>query len=292
MYKYFILLIIILILIISKYNNLLLKENFSNKLIIKKPTYWKQLNFTNKLKIYGSQINKDYSLFVDKLNVKTYINNLGIKDLYIAKLYTILESKIDVLNLNSLPKNCVIKTNHGWADIIIVKDNKIKQMYARGTKMEPEINNYKLWKKIVLKKYKTKYEPHYQYLTPTIFVEEYLGDNLIDYKIFCINSKPVLLQTERDVKKENCINFYDNKFNKLNIHKNYKKCNYIISKPKKCDKLLSLASKISKKFEFVRTDFYIIKDKIYFGEFTFIPSGGNSYFNPISFDYKLSKNWD
>ena len=159
--------------------------------------------------------------------------------------------------------------------------------------MEPEINNYKLWKKIVLKKYKTKYEPHYQYLTPTIFVEEYLGDNLIDYKIYCIYGKTVLIQIHSAL-NDKCLNYYDTNLKFINIEGKYSHCKkeLEIKKLKEINKLLKISEVLSKKFEFVRTDFYIIKDKIYFGEFTFIPSGGNSYFNPISFDYKLSKNWD
>ena len=90
-------------------------------------------------------------------------------------------------------------------------------MYSRGKKY----NNYEQWKESSLSNYETKYEPHYKHIKKKIFVEEYLGDNLFDYKIYCIHGNPILIQVERNVKKEQCINYYDCNFNKLNIRKKF-----------------------------------------------------------------------
>ena len=275
---------IFLILILLKKNKL---ECFNDKrLTMIKPNNWKKIKFTDKLKIYGSQLDSNYSLYSDKLNVKKYLNNLNINNLHTAKLIKILDQKKNI-NLNVLPSNCIIKTNHGWSDIIIIKNNKIISMNSRGKK----IDSYYDWKKSALSNYITKYEPHYQYIEKQIFIEEYLGDNLFDFKIHCIQGNPVLIQVERNVKKEKCINYYDCNFNILNIKKNFPKCNYKNSKPSNLKEILNISRILSRKFEFVRIDLYNINNKIYFGEFTFIPSGGNSYFMNNKYEYKLSNNW-
>ena len=277
--------IILLILSILLTKNKL--EGFKEERInIVKPKNWKKLKFTDKLKIYGSQLNSNYSLYCDKLNVKTYLYNQDIKNLHTAKLIKVIDIN-EKLSLENLPPNCIIKTNHGWSDIIVIKNNKIVSMYSRGKKY----NNYEQWKQSSLSNYETKYEPHYKYIKKTIFVEEYLGDNLFDYKIYCIQGNPILIQVERNIKKEQCINYYDCNFNKLNIKKNFPNCSYNNIKPSNLNEILNISKQLSKKFEFVRVDLYNINNRIYFGEFTFIPSGGNSYFLSDNYENQLSSYW-
>ena len=82
---------IFLILILLKKNKL---ECFNDKrLTMIKPNNWKKIKFTDKLKIYGSQLDSNYSLYSDKLNVKKYLNNLNINNLHTAKLIKILDQK-------------------------------------------------------------------------------------------------------------------------------------------------------------------------------------------------------
>jgi hypothetical protein len=48
--------------------------------------------------------------------------------------------------------------------------------------------------------------------------------------------------------------------------------------------MLNLSRKLSKNISFVRTDFYIIQDKVYFGEMTFFPTSGFGQFKPDKYD--------
>ncbi len=144
-----ILFILILGLIIITLNiNKILKENFVNKLKpIPKPKKWNSLGFNKKIKIYGLNLTKTHGFFADKLRVKKYINNLNISNLKVPKLIKVLNKELDLdLDLNII-KDCVIKTNNGWNDIIIIKNSKIKKMIARGKKLEPIKSNYEFWKK-------------------------------------------------------------------------------------------------------------------------------------------------
>ena len=55
----------------------------------------------------------------------------------------------------------------------------------------------------------------------------------------------------------------------------------VVEKPKCLDKLLSLSSKLSKGFKFVRVDLYLVNDEIYFGELTFHPGAGFCRFRSL-----------
>jgi hypothetical protein len=59
-------------------------------------------------------------------------------------------------------------------------------------------------------------------------------------------------------------------------------------KPNCLKKLIKLASILSKVFSYVRVDFYIINEKIYFGEMTFYSESGIANIIPPCFEKRLS----
>ena len=63
-----------------------------------------------------------------------------------------------------------------------------------------------------------------------------------------------------------------------------------IEKPECLAELLEYARKLSKPFIHARVDFYIVKDKIYFGEITFTNGAGFDRCSSYEFDLKMG-NW-
>lgn len=53
----------------------------------------------------------------------------------------------------------------------------------------------------------------------------------------------------------------------------YKKFDKDIKELSCLKEMIEVSKKLSKPFEFVRMDYYIINDKLYFGEMTFTPAG-------------------
>ena len=292
MYKIIFLLLISIILILNlKYNT---SENFDNNVSFLnkyKTDKWSQLGFNDKLKIYSKNLPVEYSNYVDKYKVKKIVKNMKIDNLFVSKTYKVLDINNKNINLNSLPKDCVVKTNNGSGDVILIKNRNIYQMIGRGKVLEPKVNNYKKWLELSIKPHITKYENQYKYVKPVVFVEEYLGENLFDYKFWCINKNPEFIQVERNEKIERCINFYDLNLNLLPITKTEKNCDYKIDKPKNFKTMINIARKLCQQFEFCRIDLYNINGKIYFGEFTFAPSGANKLFKPIKYEYEIGKKW-
>ena len=69
--------------------------------------------------------------------------------------------KNEDLDLNKIPRDCVIKTNNGSGDVIVIKDRKIKVMTGRGGKYQGKISEYKKWRVKSLIPHVTESETHY-----------------------------------------------------------------------------------------------------------------------------------
>lgn len=276
-YNFSILIILISLLIILLYSKKNV-ESFNN------------IKFTDKLKEYGKNLPENYSFYADKYLVKKYINGLNIPNLICPKTLMVLDKNED-LDLNKIPKNCVIKTNNGSGDVILIKDRKIKVMTGRGGKYQGKLSEYKKWRVKSLIPHVTESETHYSKIKPVIFVEEYLGDNIKDYKFFCLDGKILFLQINGDRFQGHFKNLYDENFNLLDFTYLCKNSNEKLKKPDKFEDMKELVKQLSKPFKFVRVDLYCVKDKIYFGELTFVPLAGRSLIKPIEYDYKLGKSW-
>ena len=120
-------------------------------------------------------------------------------------------------------------------------------------------------------------EFHYSYIKRKIFAEEFIGDELKNYKFLCYNGKPkfVYLSVMEDNKKYR--NFYDMNWNFLNyscLSEPHPTQNF--SKPKFFELMKRYARILSSNFIFVRVDFYELENEIRLGELTFTPM--NSFF--------------
>ena len=282
----------VLLILLLVYINFDFKEHFSvNVDKLKKPKNWPLIGFSEKLRYYGTKLPSKYSLYSDKYLVKEYIKNLKIKDLYIPKTLKVFRLKHHT-SLEDLPKNCVIKTNNGSGDIVKVENNKITLIKGRGKTFKNNIEAFNHWKKLALKPIFNKYEKHYIDIKPVIFAEENLGDNIRDYKFFCIRGNVILFHIDSDRFIETCRNIYDINVKKLPFSKGDPNCNYDIPRPNNLEKMIEICKKISSKFEFARVDLYDISGKIYFGEITFVPAAGTNDIRPVIYDKIIGSLWE
>ena len=99
-----------------------------------------------------------------------------------------------------------------------------------------------------------------------------------DYKVYCFNGKPrfIMVCVGRENGGHPKFYFFDDAWNLARINKDSISApeNFHMEKPLCFNKMLECAEKLSKAFPFVRVDFYIDKEKVYFGELTFTPAGG------------------
>ncbi|MFW6009572.1 MAG: ATP-grasp fold amidoligase family protein [archaeon] len=220
----------------------------------------------------------------DKFKVRKYVKE-KIGEEHINKLYGIYNS-VNEINLNNLPKKFVLKGTHGSGFNIICK-NKDKINWKIKKK------EMKRWMK--LNYYWRTREWVYKDIKPRIICEKYLEEpglsEVKDYKIFCFNGEPKIIQVDFNRFTHHKRNLYDLDWNFLNVKIEYPSDkNKKIKKPEKLNKMLKLSKKLSEGFSHVRVDFYYVKNKIIFGEMTFFHGSGMEKIIPEEFEIKMG-NW-
>ncbi len=209
---------------------------------------------------------------IDKIGTKYLIPLLGVYD------------NFDEINFEKLPNKFVIKCNHGRRYNIIVQNKNKLNLTITKSKIEKWINtNYA---------FKNGLELQYRDIQPKILIEKYIEDDkghLKDYKFMCFNGKPYYIYLDYQNKLEHKRNLYDLHWNQLPYEINsHLSTFHLTEKPKYLEKMIKLASILSKDFLYVRVDLYATKEKIYFGGMTFTSSSGIDDIKPKKFERKLS----
>lgn len=242
------------------------KKKMHQKLNLKNPkTFNEKLQW---LKLHDR--NPLYTTLVDKYKVREYIkNNLGEE--YLIPIIGVYDS-FDEIDFGELPNKFVMKCNHDSASVIVCKNKKELDIESAREKLEKALNrNF----------YYGGREWAYKNVKPKIIIEKFMEDKkglLLDYKFYCFNGKSdyVMICANRDKGKTNF--FYLNRNGELmrnmtndgiEAPKNFK-----VEVPDNLEEMFNIVCKLSKDIPFVRIDLYNVDGRIYFGEFTFYPSGG------------------
>lgn len=213
--------------------------------------------------------------FVDKILLRNYSRKIIGKDICvpIIKIY----NDVDDINLDELPDKFILKCNHGSGMNIICTDKKKFNLYDAKKKLRNWLNiNYGL----------DNFESQYINVKKKVFAEEYLGDNLFDYKVNCFNGEPKFIRVRSIINGRNINNHYSLNWTLTNIALNYQ--DYIrdpsvnIKKPFNLDKMIYYAKLLSTNFCFCRVDFYEIDKVLYLGELTFSPFNVEIQYNDKS----------
>lgn len=132
----------------------------------------------------------------------------------------------------------------------------------------------------------------YGEIEPLIIVEKLLYDNgdiPYSYK-FCMfagKCKMVYVLNRDDI----TISIYDEEFNMLDVKRKGHPLGEKKDKPKAFNKMIRFAELLSTDFDFVRVDFFLVRDHVYFGELTHYPGSGHGVFEPAEYDLELGKFW-
>ena len=236
----------------NKEINLVNPKGFNEKL------NWLKLNFRNPL----------FTMMADKYWVKQYVANKIGKE-YVVPCYGCWKS-VDEIDFDYLPEKCFLKSTHDSGGGILVDKSEgidFKRIRKRFNKKTLQGKNW-YWH---LREYP------YKHIEPRIIADEYLdegtGKELHDYKFYCFNGEPAYMYVTNKGKKI-YENYYDLKFNAIDISHGYDRVYPEFSKPANFEKMIELARVLSNGLPFVRVDFFNVNNKLYFGEFTFYDWGG------------------
>lgn len=224
-----------------------------------------------------------YHRLVDKYEVKGIVEDLIGKE-YIVPCYGVWDNLNDI-DYSSLPNKFVLKSTHDSSGAFVCQNKDHLDLLAvRNHFKDFEMGNY--W---------PAREWAYKGVKPRILADQLLDDDsgheLTDYKFWCFNGEPkVMYITNKGEHVEE--NFYDMEFKPLMIDHGFPRSIPEYEKPNDFEKMKELARILSKDMSFVRVDFFDIKGKIYFGEFTFYDWGGYMPFANYEMDKHLGNLWD
>lgn len=253
----------------GRWPNLYNPKTFNEKL------NWLKLNDHNPI----------YTLMVDKYEAKKYVSDV-IGNEYVIPTYGVWDRAEDI-DFDSLPDKFVLKATHDSGRVIVCTDRSTFDKRRAIKEMQISLSrNF----------YAVTREWPYKNVKPRIIAERLLeitsGDELADYKVHNFNGVPKVILVCRDRFKATGLteDFYDSEWNHLDVRRpGHPNAQVLENKPPELNKMLELSKKLSQGFPFMRTDFYIVDGKIYFGEITLYPASAAVPFIPASFDYELGK---
>jgi hypothetical protein len=234
-------------------------------------TFNEKLNYLKLLPLYFS-----YSHIADKVLVRDHINKT-IGEKYLIPCLGIYENPEEI-DFDKLPAQFILKTNHGSGWNIICRD---KSTFNR--KRSERL--FKRW--LGFNAYYLSREKQYKNIKPLIICEELLEFEIYDYKFFCFKGQPEFVQVDIDRFSDHKRAFYNMNWEKLPFSIRYEISEKNIVKPLQFDEMKSLAEELSKDISFCRIDLYIHNERVFFGEITLIPGGGNEPFLPQQYDEKI-----
>ena len=258
------------------------KKNLGYKLNLKNPRSFNEKVVYKKIHDRNPLLTRT----ADKYSVRSYVKEvLGEKEgekILIPLLY--VTDKPKTIPFEKLPKDFVIKANHGSGWNIIVRNGKYNKKEIIK-KCEAWLNT-----PFGLEKMEWAYKDIKRKIVIEEFIQDEKGKSPKDYKFFVFHGKCKMIQVDSDRFEEHTRSLFDENFNYLDMSLKFKQGKKI-KPPKKYKEMKKLAEKIVEKFEFARIDLYTTKNKIYLGEITHYPETGNGLFTPIKKDRELGKNW-
>lgn len=231
------------------------------------------------LKLYDR--NPLYTLLVDKSAVKEYVGE-KIGTQYVIPSYGVWDH-FDDINFDLLPNQFVLKTTHdGGGDGVIICTNK--------EELNTDDARQRINKSLKRDVYKNLREWPYKNVPHRILAEQLLlndGQPIQDYKIHCFNGEPKFILVCKDRYESSGLteDFFDCGWNHIPVRRpKHPNSNTPVEVPEELGQMLDLSRQLSVGIPFVRTDFYLVNHKIFFGEMTFYPTSGYTAFVPDEYD--------
>lgn len=226
----------------------------------------------------------------DKWQVRNYVREKGLEEILLP-VYGQAWTDVNQIDFDLLPNQFALKATHGCKMNYICADKKTFD----EEKCKKEI---KRWLRTTYGGYSCEW--HYQKIPHRFYCEKFLenAQNLIDYKIHCINGQPafILVCSERVSSNKKgmkvTLDLFDTNWNKIDAlcaSGDELPGTGNIQKPSRLDEMLQISKVLSQDFQFVRVDLYEVAGKVYFGELTFTPANGVFPYFTDEFNREMGK---
>lgn len=250
----------------------------------RKPSDWDNWTFNQKIIWRGLNLDPriPYGPLVDKLQAKKIVQN----EMPTAKVFFATDDPSQIF-IKKLPDSFVMKANNVSGRATLVKDGRIiaTKKHNGNFVSKKSTNSF-------LRAYATKWlaslygrnkETQYALIKPMILFEEYLEDITNEIGLFFFNGKVrvIVVYFTGGYTKKPMVSYYDENWNQFNItnHPTLVLKTEPIERPPYMDKLIAFGERFAEKIDHVRIDFFVSKNDVYFGEFTFTTAGGHNLKN-------------
>jgi hypothetical protein len=182
----------------------------------------------------------------------------------------------------TLPERWVLKPNHRTGLVHLgvgTPDAAALQRRTRRWLEEPQHTRLGEW--------------GYSVARRLLLAEEWLGEpgtTPDDFKIFCFDGRPMLIQRDINRFSGHRRHFLAPDGTPMRVSSGFDDTEPP-PPPADLERMLDVASTLSKGYDFVRVDLYDVAGELYFGEYTVYPGGGLDPFEPASFDRDFGRHW-
>ncbi len=257
------------------------EKNLGYKLDLKNPKTFSQ-------RIVYKKINDRNILLpqmADKYKVRDYIKKvLGDDSLKHLVPLLFVSQKPEDIPFEKFDCSFIAKVNHNSGPHFIVKKGEVidKNKIIAGLKEQLRYPYGVL-----------KHEWAYRKIKPrTVLVEKLLTDKMgdlpKDYKFHMIGGRCAFIQVDFDRFIDHSRSLYDENWKFIKGTLKFKQ-GPEAERPVNLDKMLEIAKKLSKDFDYLRVDLYSIDDNVYIGELTHYPGSGVERFTPESLDFQFGQ---
>jgi hypothetical protein len=238
-------------------------------------TFGEKLNY---MKLFDR--NPDYPRIVDKYEVREYVSKrIGSK--YLNEIFY-SSKNAQTIPFSDLPQEYIVKASHGWNMNIIVKNalSEIERNKVIGT-----VESWLSYDHSQLHA-----EWAYSLASRRVLIEKYLGDAVVDYKIYCFDGKPMFIKVDADRDSEQTTIYLDTAWEPLPFgNPRVRRPKTLPPRPSSLPDMVYLAAQLSQELRFARVDFFEVDCVPVFGEITLYPSGGNIWFSPSEWNTSVGK---
>jgi hypothetical protein len=225
----------------------------------------------------SDEIRAPLRVFVsDKEHVKQFVRE-QVGDEYNVPTIAVLRSTSEVDEFD-FPADCCIKPTHASGQVILRKD---------GAPVDRE--RIKRW--FGIDYYRFGREWNYRGLQRKVIVEPLIfgGTNVEDFKIFCFQGVPRLIQVDIDRYINHTRKFFDVDWNEQDFSIIYPRSTADFPRPASLAKMLDVARRLSAPFSFVRIDLYSDGQQVLVGEVTNCSENAGGFFVPRNAEKRASE---
>lgn len=244
--------------------------------------------------------------FADKAAVRDYVAE-AIGRQYLPHAYAIVDDPTALYDV-SLPDSYVVKPTHGSGAAIVVSDRAPLEarlppepwgwVYTHvAAEFAPRADVVRIARGWVAQLYGQGPNREWVYgrIPRRIIVEEMLAtaDGSIpdDYKFFVFHGKCAFVQVDSGRFGRRTQDFFRADWQHLPLRAGPPWADPEPVKPDCLREMIDVAERLGADTDFVRVDLYDVDGRVVFGELTSFPAGGDSPFDPESFNEEFGRPW-